>query len=583
MRKSGFIIVIFVLFFLFCRDAYPFWIWTPKDKKIVYPKRAAKDSPKEHFNWAMDFFKEKNYQRAVEEFENLVAHFKDSDMAPEAQYYCGRSYEAMGKYYPAFIAYQKTIDMYPFTKRNEEIIEREYDLGSRLYRKHRGLLMGKEIMTDLDRAVEIFRKVKENAPFGEYGDRAQMMVGQCYKKSEQYHEAMKEFQRLVDEYPRSNLADKARYEAAQCTYLASLKPDYDQELTDDAIKEFRRIAEIRRGLSISEDAEKRISMLEDKKAQSLFTTAKFYERQGRYKSAAIYYGDIVEKYPASSSAVLAGEKLTLMRERVEKEKLKERREPKSSKIESLLSLFSFKKGPKKIKPEEAKTQPRKPFFSFIRPKKAESAGGEIKAAQAEEAKAQPRKPFFSFMSRKKAKTGKAKTAASKRARGKPFSFFGYSSGASLPSSECSICVDNFVSKINVTEETSDSKPYYSYLPGMEADITRRVIDRFIFDGNYEIKNAQNACFILKGQLIDFKREPLRYDADNKVLEYRLSIVVNLELYRTESNELIWHENHFAGESTFRTVGQFAKVENLAAQDAMDDLAKRVVERTVENW
>jgi len=153
MKKSGLIIAVFVCCFLFCRDACPFWIWTPKDKKLVYPKHAAKDSPEEHFNWAMGFFKGKNYKRAAEEFDRLAAHFKDSDLAPEAQYYSGRSYEAMGKYYPAFLAYQKTIDVYPFTKRNEEIIEREYNLGNHLYKKHRGMLMGKEIMTDLDRAV----------------------------------------------------------------------------------------------------------------------------------------------------------------------------------------------------------------------------------------------------------------------------------------------------------------------------------------------------------------------------------------------------------------------------------------------
>ncbi|MGB2705620.1 MAG: LPS assembly lipoprotein LptE [Candidatus Omnitrophota bacterium] len=526
MKKVFFTTLTLFLFVLFCTETAAFWIWTPKDKKLVYPKHAPKDSPEEHFKWAMGFFKEKDYKRAAEEFDRLAAHFKDSDMAPEAQYYAGRSYEAMGKYYPAFIAYQKTIDAYPFTKRNEEIVEKEYNLGNLLYKKHKGVLMGKEIMTDLDRAAEIFRKAKENAPFGEYGDQAQFMVGECYKKSEQYNEAMKEFQKLIDEYPRSRLRDKARYEVAQCTYLASLKPDYDQELTDEAIKEFRRIAETREGLTISEEAQKRISMLEEKKAQSLFNTAKFYERQAHHKSAAIYYEEIVNKYPLSSCAESAREKLGLMEERMETK-------------------------PKKEKPEKAK--PRKPFFSFMRPKEPKPKEAKIKPAPPEEPKA------------------------------KPFGIFGYAAGSSLPAAECSIYVDNFVNKINVTEEITDRKVYYAYRPGMEADITRRIINRFIFDGNYEIKNARGAYFILKGQLINFKREPLRYDADDKVLEYRLSVVVDIELYKTKDKELVWRENHFAGESTYRTTGQFAKSESAAAQAAMNDLAERVVERTVESW
>ena len=93
----------------------------------------------------MKFFKNKNYKRAAEEFKNLTVHFKDSHLAPEAQYYTGRAHEEAEKYYPAFQAYQKTIDVYPFAKRVDEIINRQYNLGNILYKKHSGKLMGKEI------------------------------------------------------------------------------------------------------------------------------------------------------------------------------------------------------------------------------------------------------------------------------------------------------------------------------------------------------------------------------------------------------------------------------------------------------
>lgn len=309
MKKVSFILLVFFFSIFFCLEAVAFWIWTPKSKKLTNPKYAAKDTPEKQFEWAMHFFEEKEYKRAAEEFGRLADHFKDSDLAPEAQYYAGRSYQEAGKFYPAFNAYQKTIEMYPFTKRIDEIIEREYEFGILFYKKHKGKLMGKEIMTDLDRAVEIFRKVKENAPFGEYADQAQFMIGQCYKKAEFYNEATKAFQKLVDEYPHSTLADEARYETAQCTLLASLKPDYDQELTDEAIEEFKKIAEAGVGFPISEEAKVTVSLLEEKKAESLFNTAKFYERQKYYKSAAIYYQELLNKYPESSFIELAGERL----------------------------------------------------------------------------------------------------------------------------------------------------------------------------------------------------------------------------------------------------------------------------------
>ena len=163
-----------------------FWIWTPKTKTLVNPKSASKDTPEKQFEFAMKLYKEKDYKNSAQEFVNLVNAFKDSDLAPGAQYYAGRSYEESGKYYSAFEAYQKVIGVYPFSKRIDEIIEREFSIGTSLYKKHRGTLMGREIMTDLDRASEIFTKVKQNSPFGEYAERAQFMLGECYKKSEQY-------------------------------------------------------------------------------------------------------------------------------------------------------------------------------------------------------------------------------------------------------------------------------------------------------------------------------------------------------------------------------------------------------------
>jgi len=160
---------------------------------------------------------------------------------------------------------------------------------------------------------------------------------------------------------------------------------------------------------------------------------------------------------------------------------------------------------------------------------------------------------------------------------------GYTARSVLPANERTIYVENFINKITVTKEVSDNRIYYPYKPGMEVDITRMVIDWFIFDGNYQIKSDKNAYFILKGQLVNYRREPLRYDADNTVLEYRLSVVVDIELYRRENGDLVWRENNFAGESTYRTTGESRQTESAALRAATEDLARRMVERTVENW
>jgi len=322
MRKPIFILITVSCLICFASDAFGFWIWTPKTNKFVNPKHAAKDTPEEQYKWAMKLYEKKDYKRAAEEFISLTVHFKESDLAPDALYYAGRAYEKMNKSYPAFETYQKVSVIYPYTERIDEIIERQYDLAQVVYKKHEGLLMGREIMTDLDRAVEMFKMVKKNSPFGEYAEKAQFMVGECYKKGEQYNEAIDAFHNLVDDYPKSELVEKARYEIAQCTYLASLRPDYDQELTDEAIKEFKKIADSgnQEGDIVAEDAKLAVAFLEDRKAESLFKTARFYEGQKHYGSAEIYYKELLKKYPESTLGALATERISKIEKPLKKER-----------------------------------------------------------------------------------------------------------------------------------------------------------------------------------------------------------------------------------------------------------------------
>ena len=160
---------------------------------------------------------------------------------------------------------------------------------------------------------------------------------------------------------------------------------------------------------------------------------------------------------------------------------------------------------------------------------------------------------------------------------------GYTTRSAVRVDEPSVYVENFLNSIDTTRETSDTRPYYAYRPAIESDITREVIDKFVSDGNYPIEGPKNAHFSLKGELVSFERQPLRYDANDNVTEYRLSVVVNMELNDLYKKETVWKESGFAGESTYHTSGALSKSEGTAIQEAIKDLAQRIVERTVEDW
>lgn len=297
-------------------SAHAFWVWSPGSKTMINPKFAVKDSPREQFNWAMRFFKQNDFQRAADEFLRLTEYYPDSDLAPEAQYYAGRSYEELAKYYFAFQNYQKTAANYPYTKRMEEIIEREYNIANIFQTKEVPKLMELELSESLDRAVEIYKKVVENSPFGGYADKATYKMAECYRRMRRYKESIEAYGKVVKDYPESDLVPEAKYQLAYTKYEASLDPEYDQENTEEALAEFKEISKTSPVTGIVREADKVIEELKSKKADSMLKVAEFYEKQKKYSGAIMYYEEVRTKFPGTGAANFAKERITYLKEKV---------------------------------------------------------------------------------------------------------------------------------------------------------------------------------------------------------------------------------------------------------------------------
>ena len=147
-----------------------------------------------------------------------------------------------------------------------------------------------------------------------------------------------------------------------------------------------------------------------------------------------------------------------------------------------------------------------------------------------------------------------------------------------------IYVAPFKNSINIADERAAFASYMSYYPLLESTITRAVVDRFIFDGSLKVVNEENADIILKGELIAYNRDALRYADNNEdVEEYRITLTANLALYKGESGDLVWERDSFSGDTSYFITGSQAKSEKAALDAAVSDLARRVVEEFVEEW
>ncbi|MBI3616419.1 MAG: outer membrane protein assembly factor BamD [Candidatus Omnitrophica bacterium] len=285
------------------------WIWTPQTRRWVNPKYTAKDTPRAQMDWAVGFFETKEYARAMKEFVRLVKTYPRSELAPEAQYLTGVSYEMMDRPAEAFGAYKKLVEIYPFSARFKDATEREFAIGELFFSGKRLRLIGPVSFPSLDKAIEVYEHIVSQAPYGDYGAQAQFRLGECYRKQKRFEEASRAFQKVLDEYPNSLFAEQAKYNVAFCAYQMSLKPSYDQSATDEAINWYETFISTHPESELIPEAKESLAHLKGFKAQGLSQTAHFYEIQGKKESALFYYRQILKEYPDSTEAAQAVAKI----------------------------------------------------------------------------------------------------------------------------------------------------------------------------------------------------------------------------------------------------------------------------------
>lgn len=288
---------------------FGYWVWTPESGKWENPKYAAKDTPEEQLVYAQAYYKEGNSKAALKEFKKLIKYYPLSKEAPTAQYYIGRIMEALSRSYDAFKAYQKVIDLYPYTEHVDEVIEREYKIGELFFSGQRINVLGPLKVPAKDKAIEIFKAVADNAPYGKYAEPAMYKTGLTYKDIKDYDNAILMFKGLIDKYPNSELLDKARYQLAECSKLLSLNPEYDQTPTIVAREEFEEFIQKHPDSEMSDDAKKIIDKLKNRESENAYNIGQFYESRKMPEAAVVYYKDVIQNYPDTEWAKKAEERL----------------------------------------------------------------------------------------------------------------------------------------------------------------------------------------------------------------------------------------------------------------------------------
>jgi len=351
-------------------SAFAAWVWSPEAGKFVNAEAEVQGSPQEQYDYAMEFYKQKDLKKAADQMRLLLKKFPSSNVAPEGQFRLGVIYEDMGDFFRAFRAYRDLLQRYPQTERMNEAIEREFRIGNLFLSGRRAKLLGLSILPSTPKAIEVFKHIVETAPYSELGDRAEFHLGLAYKKANRFDEAIETFQDLVSHHPKSHLVPQARFQIADSSYLQSVAATRDQRVIDRASKEIDQFLQAYPESSVSDKAAKLRQEIDEKNAEKNYRIGLFYEKENYLDSAFIYYRDVAARYPHTQWGPKAEERVKALEKPDEflKSQEKEVQAKKGALLAELQSLTPMDSGQKeemewelkRLEKEEKEIQKSKP-------------------------------------------------------------------------------------------------------------------------------------------------------------------------------------------------------------------------------
>jgi len=318
MKKNH--LKVFTLFLLLAflpQSAHAYWVWSPEEGKFVNPEGASQDSAEEQYDYAMQFYKEKNLDEALKQLENLIKKYPGARVASEAQYRRATIHEERGDFWRAFQTYKELVESYPHSDRIEEVMEREFKIGNVFFSGKKAKWMGLEILPSLPRAAQVFEHIVASSPYGSYGHEAQFRLGLTRKKMGQFGKAMESFQYLIEQYPESEFVPEARYQLAETSFLNSASAFRDERALDQAATNVDKYLTRYGTTEEAEKAAKLRQAIDEKNAEKNFIIGHYYEKQKHLESALIYYTDVAKRYPSTRWGVKAEDRMKALKQPVE--------------------------------------------------------------------------------------------------------------------------------------------------------------------------------------------------------------------------------------------------------------------------
>jgi outer membrane protein assembly factor BamD len=155
---------------------------------------------------------------------------------------------------------------------------------------------------DYYEAIQHFQELIREFPGSEYVDDAIYFLGRSYLENDDHALATAEFDRLIADHPDSPHVPEAEFFTGESYYRQMRSPQYDPEMTEQALSSFRRYLRLYPEGSLAADARGRVERCREWLAEKNILAGRQYLKLGHPSSALLYFQRVIDDFGDSRRA-----------------------------------------------------------------------------------------------------------------------------------------------------------------------------------------------------------------------------------------------------------------------------------------
>jgi outer membrane protein assembly factor BamD len=249
-------------------------------------------------------------ENAAKTYRFIARNYPKSKEAPVAQFKLAKQLQKKGDFAGAFKEYQTLLQKYPQTPNFEESVAEQINIANAYLKGLKVKFLGIPLVSSMEKAEEMYRAILKVSPYSKHAAITQFNLGLALEKQGKAQEAIVEYQKVLDKYPNSPACASAAYQVGY-VYMQLGTTGKSQDLS--ALKESQNsyqdfLLQYPNSEQVQQAGENMKSMISRESADTI-RVARFYDFSKDYKSSAIYYNDVIRRFPQSADATLAKNRL----------------------------------------------------------------------------------------------------------------------------------------------------------------------------------------------------------------------------------------------------------------------------------